>query len=332
MDTILMIHGENRRCREWAKCFPKHGRRRAQPSWTAPRLNAAAFGIATADHGRRLPESRGAVGDVPHGPVAVLEVADSVFRLRDADMPQLELRKIRLHGADLTGASLRHLGLTDATFTDCVLRDADLTHFRTWRCTFTDCDLSGAVLTDAVLSSRHRGTGTTWRNCTFNEVTLDGVVAEGGDFEGCVFERVRMANMVFNGCAFTDCRITGVLDNVTFTGANQPAGTRPVTIANLDLRDCRLSNVGFAGLRLSGVLLPPRDSLAVVPGATKVLAEIRSAIARDPGEHEFLEFWAGYKLKHHTPDDDLFLDYEYLRESAGESGVALVREAASRAS
>jgi len=267
---------------------------------------------------------------LPEAELTPVEAAGMQVQVATGKFP--ELRKIRLHGADLTGASLRHLGLTDATLTDCVLRDADLTHFRTWRCTFTDCDLSGAVLTDAVLSSRHRGTGTTWRNCTFNEVTLDGVVAEGGDFEGCVFERVRMANMVFNGCSFTDCRITGVLDNVTFTGANQPPGTRPVTMANLDLRDCRLTNVGFAGLRLSGVLLPPRDSLAVVPGATKVLAEIKSAIARDPGEHEFLEFWAGYKLKHHGPDDDLFLDYEYLGESAGESGVALVREAASRAS
>jgi uncharacterized protein YjbI with pentapeptide repeats len=243
-----------------------------------------------------------------------------------------EIRKATLRRVDLSESSLRHLGLTGVRFEDCLLRGADLTHFRAWRCRFEGCDLSGADLTDAVLSGPDRSDGTTWRDCTFGNLVLDGVIAEAADFQGCAFDQVRIANMIFKHCSFTDCRITGSLENVTFTGANPPPGARPTTLTNLDLRDCRLTDVAFAGLRLAGVRLPARDTLAVVPRAAKALAEIRSAVAAKPGEYPFLEFWADYKLKHHGPDDDLFLDYEYIRESAGEAGEALVRDVISRVS
>ena len=235
------------------------------------------------------------------------------------DSPLPELRRSRLRGVDLSEARLRHLKLVDAHFEDCLLRGADLTNLGTWRGEFDRCDLSGADLTDAVLSARHRGTGTTWRDCTFDDLTMNGVVVDGATFERCTFDRVRIAGMVFERCAFTACRISGEIENVTFTGAG------PSAMIDLDLRGCRLTDVSFTGLRLSGVRLPARDSLTIVPDATGILGRLRAT------GHPELDFWAGYQLKHHAPGDDLFLDYDSLRGIVGDPGTALIRDIVSRA-
>ncbi|MFI5889956.1 pentapeptide repeat-containing protein [Actinoplanes sp. NPDC051513] len=242
-----------------------------------------------------------------------------------------EFRKLRLRGVDLTGSRLRHLRLTDARLEDCLLREADLTDLRAWRCWFDNCDLAGADITDAVLSARHRGAGTTWRNCSFESPALDGISAEGAEFQGCAFERVAMTSVVFDGCGFTDCRVTGSLVNVTFSGSNPPRGAKPATMTNFDLRDCRLTDVDFMGLRLAGVLLPPQESVVVLPHAGKLLDAIRSAIAGNP-EYRYLNFWVDYRIKHHEADDDLYLDYDEIRQNADERSVTLLREVISRVS
>ncbi|GAA2706153.1 pentapeptide repeat-containing protein [Actinoplanes palleronii] len=234
-----------------------------------------------------------------------------------ADRPLPELRKARLRGVDLSGARLRHFTLIDPQFEDCLLRGADLTNFGAWRGSFERCDLSGATITGTVLSARHRGTGTTWRDCTFDDLTMTGALVDGATFERCTFDRTRIAEMFFKRCAFTACRMSGELEDVTFVG--------PAALTDLDLRGCRLVDVSFTGMRLSGVRLPIRDSLTVVPDATGILSRLQAA------GHPELEFWVGYQLQHHTPGDDLYLDYDSLQAIVGDTGIALIRDAVARA-
>ncbi len=237
-----------------------------------------------------------------------------------------EFRKLRLRGVDLSDARLRHLRLTDARLEDCVFRDADLTDFRAWRCRLDTCDLGGADLTGAVLSARHRGSGTTWRNCSFDRTVLDDIDAEGAVFEGCAFEHVVIDSVVFDGCSFLDTRVTGSLVNSTFSGSNPPRGAEPATMSNFDLRDCRFTGVDFVGLKLSGVQLPQQESVVVLPRAGKLLEQLRAVIAAQPGDNRYLTFWTDYHLNLLRPDDDLYLDYDRISRNTDEQGVALVRD------
>jgi uncharacterized protein YjbI with pentapeptide repeats len=148
-----------------------------------------------------------------------------------------EIRSARLHGLDLRGSRLRHLRLLDVRMVDCDLSGADLTDFAAWRSTFEGCDLSGADLTDALLSSLHKGVGNVWHRCRFNASKLDGIVANGAEFRDCTFENVTLANMVFGGCTFVDCRMTGSLNDVAFYGTEPDSGCKqPATMENFDLR------------------------------------------------------------------------------------------------
>jgi uncharacterized protein YjbI with pentapeptide repeats len=92
-----------------------------------------------------------------------------------------EIRKARLTWVDLSGARLRHLRLTGVRFEDSLLRGADLLDFGARRSWFDRCDLSGADLTDSVISVWEGRVGNVWHNCSFNALVLDGVVAKGAD-------------------------------------------------------------------------------------------------------------------------------------------------------
>jgi uncharacterized protein YjbI with pentapeptide repeats len=245
-----------------------------------------------------------------------------------------EIRKARMQGLDLRESRLRHLRLLDVRMVDCDLSDADLTDFAAWRSTFEDCDLSGADLTDALLSSLDKGVGNVWHNCRFNASKLDGIVAKWAEFRGCSFENVTMADMVFGGCSFIDCRMTGSLNNVAFYGTEPDGhGKQSATMENFDLRDCQLTAVDFTGLRMSGVRLPPNGRVVILPGATRVLEGLRSALAGMPDSEVvlYLSSQVDYLLKHVQPDDDLYLDYDNISMGGGEASVAMLKDLVAQA-
>jgi hypothetical protein len=280
------------------------------------------LGLPTVD-GRRdlrglsLPE----VGSTP------LQIGRLTFGVAAGKLP--EIRGARLRGLDLRGSRLRHLRLTDVRWEDCDLRGADLADFAAWGSTFDGCDLSGADLTEAMLSTWYEGAGNVWRNCRFDSVELDGIVAKWAEFRDCSFENVTMSNIVFEGCSFVDCRVTGSLNLVSFYGTGPEDDDKPsVTMENFDLRQCDFTTVDFTGLRLSGVRLPPNDRVVIMPGATRVLERVRSVLAAMPDSEvvHSLSFQVDYRLKHVKPDDDLYLDYDNISMGGGEASVAMLKD------
>jgi uncharacterized protein YjbI with pentapeptide repeats len=145
------------------------------------------------------------------------------FNIANGKLP--EIHKARLRGLDLSESRLRHLRLFRVRLEDCDLRGADLTDFHAWRSEFERCDLSGADLTDGMLSTSERGEANAWRDCRFDALVLDGVIAKGAEFQRCGFEHVKWQNMVFAGCSFVDCRVTGSLENVIFYGTDTESDT-----------------------------------------------------------------------------------------------------------
>ena len=112
---------------------------------------------------------------------------------------------IPLHELDLVGADLSHLDLHGQSFNDCNLTQtnlagADLSYadFRgatIYKTSFTNADMHGAI----------HGTGTSWRECAFNQVNMRHCQISEIDFTYSYFGGASMDNVLANDSNFTKC-------------------------------------------------------------------------------------------------------------------------------
>jgi uncharacterized protein YjbI with pentapeptide repeats len=178
----------------------------------------------------------------------------------------VEFRGIELANLDLSHSHLDHLRFDDAVLTDCLFDSARCRDWRAWHFTVERSSFRGADLRDSAIGTWQEQTGNSYRDVTFADADLRGIVCLAASFTDCDFSGVRLDQAEFNGCDFVRCKFAGPLDEVRFLA--DPGGIGGKTTAGVmreaDFSQATLRLVEFGGYPMDDVVLPEESDAQVV--------------------------------------------------------------------
>lgn len=194
----------------------------------------------------------------PHlepGDVAVLDDATTsgvdlsgavVPGLREAQVEESDLSRIRAGGGDWVRVTLADCRLDGADLANLVWRDGSLL-----RCSLREARMTGALLVGvrlrSVLLEGVQGTLTSWHGAQ-----LHGVVLRGCDLSEATFTDTVMDGVLLEDCTLTSAQLSGL------------------RCRDVQLRGCRLDGVGGIG-GLRGARIAEEDAIALLPSMAREL-------------------------------------------------------------
>lgn len=194
----------------------------------------------------------------PHlepGDVAVLDDATTsgvdlsgavVPGLREAQVEESDLSRIRAGGGDWVRVTLADCRLDGADLANLVWRDGSLL-----RCSLREARMTGALLVGvrlrSVLLEGVQGTLTSWHGAQ-----LRGVVLRGCDLSEATFTDTVMDGVLLEDCTLTSAQLSGL------------------RCRDVQLRGCRLDGVGGIG-GLRGARIAEEDAIALLPSMAREL-------------------------------------------------------------
>jgi uncharacterized protein YjbI with pentapeptide repeats len=201
-----------------------------------------------------------------------LPVVDGLLDLRGFPAGGLDSQAATIAGVDLRYATLAHAHLEDVRFSGCRFDGADLA-----RAVFTDgsitaCTMLRATLRETLLAR------TTWQSVDLTGATMHHFSAERTRFSQCTFPALPRAE--FAGCTIEDSLVTGALTETRFLGrAHDSAVLRRVTFSSADV-----TYPEFDGVDFEEVTFPPGETLIVVPGNFRAVAERAATLSSSRGD------------------------------------------------
>lgn len=171
----------------------------------------------------------------------------------------------------------------DATIEDVDFSGMQFHQFASHGSRFIACDFSQSYLGGGALSGRDQ---TVFRECTFDDASVDEVSFGTARFERCSFERVRFVDQLLLAAEFVECVFSGVIRQTVFSGSPRIWTTTTNRLRN-EFRDNDFSRADIRDIRLLGgfdcsVQLWP-ESIVVVVDAQRRISVARQRLQAETG-------------------------------------------------
>lgn len=191
----------------------------------------------------------------------------------------LDVQRVTWEGLDLSDASLESARFMDARIVDCRLERAICRDWRLWRTDVTRTSFGKADMRGSVLGAWYEGRGVHYRDVDFSEADLRDSVFDSACLEDVDFSHARLDRVNFEASDLVRCRFAGLLNEVTFYGAEMGFPNPAPRFENVDLSHAQLRWVEFRRVDPGRAQLPHDSEHVIVENVVCVLDRALAALA-----------------------------------------------------
>ena len=164
--------------------------------------------------------------------------------LSGADFSEAWLENVDFSGANLSGAKFKQTVLARATFLRANLDGADLVESNISEAVFDQTSFCRAHLQMLICEAK-----TTFRNCRFEDATIERLGFERSEFVQSVFRRTKLHSVSFRNCVMSECEFDDC--GLVKTDVND-SSMNSVVMRDTSITNGTYMNTEFNGVEITG--------------------------------------------------------------------------------